>query len=273
MSGLTLFFGLFFYLALAIFLVGFLAKIWQYAFTPAPLRIPQTPAPVHAAGVPVRMFQEVVFFKSLFRGNKLLWVGGYLFHLGLLFVLVEHLRFIIVPTSSVLNTLVTYDLYMGYVLLGALTFLLILRVAIDRHLYISLASDYALLLLLMAIASSGLLSRFWDGGHIRMNLHQVKAFLGGLVAFNNIGSVPTNKLFLIHFSLVLILLIYFPFSKLMHSGGLFFSPTRNQVDNPREKRWVTPWVKVRPTATLPSLEKQQAQQAPAAAAVQEPSES
>jgi hypothetical protein len=36
-------------------------------------------------------------------------------------------------------------------------------------------------------------------------------------------------------------MIIFPYSKLLHAPGLFFSPTRNQVDNPREKRHVAPW--------------------------------
>jgi hypothetical protein len=36
-------------------------------------------------------------------------------------------------------------------------------------------------------------------------------------------------------------MVVFPFSKLLHAPGLFFSPTRNQVDNPRERRHVAPW--------------------------------
>jgi hypothetical protein len=36
-------------------------------------------------------------------------------------------------------------------------------------------------------------------------------------------------------------MIVFPISKLLHAPGVFFSPTRNQVDNPREKRWVAGW--------------------------------
>jgi hypothetical protein len=36
-------------------------------------------------------------------------------------------------------------------------------------------------------------------------------------------------------------MIVFPVSKLLHAPGVFFSPTRNQVDNPREKRHVAGW--------------------------------
>ena len=44
-----------------------------------------------------------------------------------------------------------------------------------------------------------------------------------------------------HLFLVCVLLIYFPFSKLMHMGGVFFSPTRNTKCNTREQRHVNPW--------------------------------
>jgi hypothetical protein len=42
-------------------------------------------------------------------------------------------------------------------------------------------------------------------------------------------------------ALVAALMIVFPVSKLLHAPGVFFSPTRNQVDNPREKRHVAGW--------------------------------
>jgi hypothetical protein len=36
-------------------------------------------------------------------------------------------------------------------------------------------------------------------------------------------------------------MIIFPISKLLHAPGLFFSPTRNQADNPREVRHISAW--------------------------------
>jgi hypothetical protein len=41
--------------------------------------------------------------------------------------------------------------------------------------------------------------------------------------------------------MVCILLVYFPFSKLMHMGGVFMSPTRNLQNNSRAQRHVNPW--------------------------------
>ncbi|MCP4188720.1 MAG: nitrate reductase, partial [Gammaproteobacteria bacterium] len=46
----------------------------------------------------------------------------------------------------------------------------------------------------------------------------------------------------VHLLLVALLLIIFPFSKLLPVPGVFFSPTRNQADNPREKRHQPSWV-------------------------------
>jgi nitrate reductase gamma subunit len=45
----------------------------------------------------------------------------------------------------------------------------------------------------------------------------------------------------IHLSLIALLLIIFPFSKLLHAPGLFFSPTRNQIENSRDKRHLSAW--------------------------------
>ena len=37
------------------------------------------------------------------------------------------------------------------------------------------------------------------------------------------------------------LAVYFPFSKLMHMGAIFLSPTRTMPNNSRKKRHVNPW--------------------------------
>jgi len=68
----------------------------------------------------------------------------------------------------------------------------------------------------------------------------VKAFFRGLVTFDW-QPLPTDAPLLIHLGLVATLMLIFPISKLLHAPGIFFSPTRNQVDNPREKRHIAPW--------------------------------
>ena len=58
-------------------------------------------------------------------------------------------------------------------------------------------------------------------------------------SFEPPGEIGT--LFYIHLFLICVLAIYFPFSKLMHMGGIFLSPTRNQCNNSRAKRHSNPW--------------------------------
>jgi nitrate reductase gamma subunit len=45
----------------------------------------------------------------------------------------------------------------------------------------------------------------------------------------------------VHLALVAALMLVFPYSKLLHAPGVFFSPSRNQVDNPREQRHIAAW--------------------------------
>ncbi|MEM7260237.1 MAG: nitrate reductase, partial [Pseudomonadota bacterium] len=79
-------------LAVIVFIVGVGRKIYQYASTPAPLKIPTTPAPTTRGGVVLRMAREVVFFDSLFKASKPTWIFSWLFHAGLLIALLCHLR-------------------------------------------------------------------------------------------------------------------------------------------------------------------------------------
>ena len=226
---------------MALFVAGVIYKVWKYATTPAPLKIPQNPSPVTAAGVPGRMLSEVVIFKSLFKSNRLLWLAGYLFHAGLVLTLLKHVRFFFPAVPLGFNYMDTLEFYPGLIMLGGLALLFLMRLVIDRHFYISVMTDHFLLVLLIAIATTGTFAKHF----FRVDVTQVKEFMMGLIAFKPVD-MPTQAMFVIHFSLVLVLLAYFPFSKLVHAVGLFFSPTRNQVDDPREKRLVTPWAVDRP---------------------------
>ena len=75
-------------------------------------------------------------------------------------------------------------------------------------------SDYLLLLLLLAIAVSGNYMRFLM--HIELEPYQ--AFFSNLFGLR-FGAPVENGMFILHFLLVQVLLIYFPFSKLVHVIG------------------------------------------------------
>src|SRR5215204_6518504 len=91
MAIVTIVYALLFYIAALSFTGGLIYKIYLYARTPQPLKIPTTPAPTTRAGVVWRMAKEIIVFTSLFKANKWLWFFGWLFHAALLLALVHHL--------------------------------------------------------------------------------------------------------------------------------------------------------------------------------------
>ncbi|MDH3353627.1 MAG: respiratory nitrate reductase subunit gamma [Chromatiales bacterium] len=233
---MSVLYALLFYVATALFIGGLFVKIRQYARTPAPLKIPTTPAPTTQSGVAYRLFREVALFESLFKSNKWIWVLGYLFHAGLALVLLRHFRYFTDPVWWWVELVQPFGIYAGFAMVLGLLGLLGRRIVIERIRYISGPSDYLMLLLLILIGSSGLMMKFVS----HTDIVTVKQFMLGLMVFD-IRELPTDGPLLIHLALVAVLLIVFPISKLLHAPGVFFSPTRNQVDNPRERRHVAPW--------------------------------
>jgi nitrate reductase gamma subunit len=238
MSFLTVLYASLFYFAAAVLLAGLIAKIVQYARTPAPLKIPTTPAPVTRSGVALRMAREVVFFESLFKGNKWIWIFGWVFHFGLFLVTLRHLRYFMDPVLLPIQLIQPFGIYGGMAMVVGLAGLWARRFLVDRVRYITGPSDHLILALLILIGLSGLGMTFVA----HTDVIAVKQFFLGLMAFD-LSPLPTDPLLLFHLLLVAVLMIVFPYSKLLHAPGLFFSPTRNQVDNPREKRHIADWAK------------------------------
>ena len=165
-------------------------------------------------------------------------------------VFVRHLRFFTEPVPCFVRFLQDLDgffeigvpvLYVsGLLLLGAVTFLFLRRVFLHDVRYISLFNDYFPLFLIIGIATTGLLMRHF----IKTDIVAIKSLAMGLLSFSPKGPgelAPISSLFYMHFFYVCLLIAYFPFSKLMHMGGVFLSPTRNLANNNREKRHINPW--------------------------------
>ncbi len=268
------------YAAVAIFIVFMIAKVLKWGRSPVPFRIPTTCGqqkslpwikqnkienPSGTLGVLARMALEVLFFRSLFRnlktqrydgGNQLaygeakwLWAAGLAFHWTFLIILIRHLRFFTqkVPTPVLMIEgldsflqIGTPLLYMTDVIfLGAVVYLFIRRIGIPQVRYISLIADYFPLFLILGIGTTGVLMRYFT----KTDIVSVKMLAMGLVSLN--PSIPQpngiGAVFYIHLFLLSVLFAYFPFSKLVHAGGVFMSPTRNLANNSRMKRHINPW--------------------------------
>lgn len=233
---MSTFLALLFYLAFLVIVLGLGYKIYDFARTPAPLKIPTTPAPTSTVGVVFRMGREVVFFESLFKSNLWTWALGWLFHLSLALVLIRHLRYFTEPVWLWIALAQPFGLYASLAMVAALVGLLARRILVERIRYISTPSDHLMLGLLLLIALSGVLMAFV----FHTDVIGAKAFALGLMRFD-LQPLPSDWVLYLHLLLVALLLIIFPFSKLLHAPGIFFSPTRNQVDNPRESRHLAAW--------------------------------
>ena len=278
MVGMESLFGIVFpYLAFLIFVGGFINKVVGWAKSPVPYRIPTTcgqgkslswikdapvDCPTTTFGVVQRMALEVLLFRSLFRNtqadvydgpklrygsSKYLWLFALLFHYSFAVIAVRHLRLFTDPMPFFVPILEFFDgllqigaptLYQSdLVLLGALTLLFARRIILSNIRYISLPADYFPLFLIFAIASTGFLMRHF----IRVDVINIKQLAVGLASLSPMVPANVNPIFYIHIFLVSVLLAYFPFSKLMHMGGVFMSPTRNLANNSRMVRHINPW--------------------------------
>lgn len=265
------------YLAFAFFLYGFIAKVVNWAKSPVPFRIPTTSGqanslpwikqnkldcPSTTLGVVGRMLLEVFLFRSLFKNtkaemkdgpklaygsSKYLWLFGILFHYSFLVIVLRHMRLFTEPIAGFVHALEFGDglmqvgapvMYLTNVLFVlAILFLFMRRVIMPQVRYISLVNDYFPLFLILGIATTGILMRYF----IRVDVVTIKQLTMGLVTFSPVIAGKIGSIFFIHIFLVSILLAYFPYSKLMHVGGVFLSPTRNMANNSRMVRHINPW--------------------------------
>mgnify|MGYP002682692557 CR=1 FL=1 len=183
-----------------------------------------------------RMLREVTLFESLFRSNLWTWAFGWLFHAGLALVLLRHLRYFVEPVPAWLAFIQPFGMWAGVAMAAGLAGLWARRFLVPRVRYISTPSDHLMIALLVVIALSGLAMTFVA----HADIVKVKAFILGLLWFDW-QPLPGDVLVAVHLALVAVLMLIFPFSKLLHAPGVFFSPTRNQVDDPREHRHLAPW--------------------------------
>ena len=251
-----------FYLAFVIFVVGFLYRVIKWANIPVPLNIVTTGRgyldnPQTRTASVLRMAFEVLLFRSLWKNtrynlethenesNRVLWLGALAFHISFVLIVLRHLRLVIEPFPSWMATIRATEAigpsvpglqYTSLLVIAALSYLLARRIINPELRYISILGDYFIVLLILSIAFSGVIVAYYK----LVGIVAIKTWLLSLLAFN-IVAPSFHWFFYVHFFLVALLLVYFPFSKLMHAPGVLFSPTRNQVNDPRTRRHINPW--------------------------------
>jgi nitrate reductase gamma subunit len=268
--------ALVFALAVPALLIGFVAKVLRWVRAPVPFRIPLTvgqqrslrsiaPDPTRtphtAAQAVMRALLDILLFRPLLRSTptaralspgldhgatRSLWLAAAMLHGSLLVILIRHLRLFLEPVPSFVAWLESADSLSEMTLpklhASSVVFFLALLVLLGRRLwlarmrYLSLAADYFPLLLLLAIATTGLVMR-----HIvRTDVSAVKSLAVGVAQGSWVPPTNAGAFLFVHLFLLGVLLVYFPLSKLMHMPGVWLSPTLTLANSNRECRHVNP---------------------------------
>jgi respiratory nitrate reductase gamma subunit len=249
------------YITLVVFTFGVLFRLGRWVGSRIVHNITLAPFPQSNTQVLGIFATEVIFFRSLFSSDRTLWIGAWLMHVALLNVIGGHIvgiytlgeEFIYLGLSSDLSKDLSalLGITFGILLLAALVYLLIRRFTITKVKEVSGASDYLMLVLLLAIVTIGDIMRVFEH-QFGIDYAPVKDYVGHLIMFKSLPFdhlALTTPLFVLHIFFVQILLMLFPFSKLMHVLGMFAN------------RWIINRVYKDPAPGLPNVDIAAARQA------------
>ncbi|HNW26922.1 MAG TPA: sulfate reduction electron transfer complex DsrMKJOP subunit DsrM [Spirochaetota bacterium] len=264
------------YAGLTALVAGMAFRVARWTMTPVPFNIAVTcgqqksipgvrPDPLDNPQRPwtaaLRVIIEAALFRSLFRNSKArrsrnaivygpstwLWLGSMAFHWTMLIIVLRHLRLAIEPVPAWAELLQRADgifhigtpplLLTDIIILCALLFLIMRRIADRKTAYISLFQDYFFLALIGAVALSGIWLRHFS----RVDLLAVKQYVLGLLALKPALPDGAPPSFYVHITLVSILAAAIPAGKISHMAGMFLSPTRNTAADSRRRRHINPW--------------------------------
>jgi nitrate reductase gamma subunit len=152
----------------------------------------------------LKAVMDVLFLSRLFRTNRWLWIGEWLFHVSFVFVLVRHLRYVIHPVPSWLVSYQTFGIFSGYVLFAALLFILVFKLTAVRDRYLP-SYNFYLLSLLLFISITGILMKTL----LRTDVVSVKYFMLGAFTFTP-APAPQSSIFFMHYLASLLLLVSIP---------------------------------------------------------------
>ncbi len=219
------------YVAAAVFLSAMIYRVYTWRKLPAPAMTLFPAAPSDGANR-INTLKEATLFKSLFKGDRLLWGFAWVFHVVLALVFVGHFRVFGNVDSMLMSAGMTEAGIQlmsgsvggaaGVVILVTAVFLLVRRLVIQRVREITGLGDILALTLIGLILITGNMMRF---GPEHFDLALTREYFASLVTFSGVSdaAVLQNNTFLVHYCLALLLMMYIPFSKILHFGGIFFT--------------------------------------------------
>ncbi len=221
--------GLLPYVTVAVFVVAMIYRIRVWIKTPQPAAMTLSPAPDGAAATFWGVLKESFFFPSLFKGDKFLWVFAWLFHATLALIFIGHVR-VFTDFPRLWAALgINADRMSavsggaaGVIILVLAVLLLVRRMTTPRVREITNFADITALLLVIAVLVTGDAMRF--GAHFDLEI--TRQYFAQMATFSLTSTaLPANSMFTLHFLLAQVLIMFIPFSKVLHFGGIFFTQT------------------------------------------------
>ncbi len=216
------------YVTVLVFVIGMGYRFYSWVKTPQPGEMTLFPAPSSGNGTLWAIVKNSFFFPGLFKGDRSLWMASWIFHAALGLIIVGHLRVftglfdrILISMGVNVDTMsATSGGAAGIIIMVAALWLLVRRFLQKRVREISNFSDFFALLLVIAIIYTGNYMRF--GTHFDLEI--TRSYFAHLATFSLVGiKLPQSGMFWTHFLLVQMLIMYIPFSKILHFGGIFFT--------------------------------------------------
>ncbi len=220
------------YVALLVFVIAMVFRVRSWMKLPAPSMTLFPAPPQGGKANAINTVKEAVLFRSLFKGDRTLWVLAWGFHVVLALIFVGHIRVV----SNVDRLFMSMGMTeagiqgmssgaggaAGIIILLTAVALLLRRLVLPRVKEITSVSDALALVLIGTILITGNMMRF---GTEHFDLTLTREYFGSLVSFGSLADAEAlqNGVFLIHMCLALLLLMYIPFSKILHFGGIFFT--------------------------------------------------
>lgn len=211
------------YLAVLVFLVGAAYRVGTWATSPKKLNWKLYPVPQGLVGEASYIIGEWISFKMLFRNNRAIWLGSYVFHLSLVASAIWFILMLLEIPAPWLSRLAMAGLFLSS------AYLFLARLWIPQVRAISTLVEFFNLAIFIAIGALG-----WTLTGRGLS-RELRSWISSIIGFSP-TILPEDPAFLWFAFLVEFFIAYLPFSKMFHVASKYFAFHKSRWFNPYEAK-------------------------------------
>ena len=207
------------YCAVIVFVVGALYRIGNWMRAPKKLNWKLYPVPQGIVGEARYILEEWTSFKTLFRNNRPVWLGSYVFHVALVALVLWFMLFLF-------GLSVPWLVSLGAVaMMGSSVYLFAVRLWVPQMRVLSSVVEFFNLALFIGIGWA-LVSLTGEGYG-----QEARTYFIGLLSLRA-SAPPESGAFIVLLLLAEFFLAYLPFSKMFHMASKYFAYHKGRWFNP-----------------------------------------